>query len=79
MIEFFPYFMSVSFLLIIAALLRHLNLERKERRDMMERYQSIALRVRQTQLVMETPEEYMERGIKFPEPSSSVADVEGQF
>jgi len=46
---------------------------------MMERYQSLALRVRQTQLVMETPEEYMERGIKFPEPSSSVADVEGQF
>tara|TARA_R100000808_G_scaffold7223_2_gene21345 strand:- start:4762 stop:5001 length:240 start_codon:yes stop_codon:yes gene_type:complete len=79
MTEVFNYFIVIMFILIIAALLRHLNLERRERKEMMEKYQNLALRVRQTQLMMETPEDYMDRGIQFPEPSSSVADVEGQF
>jgi cbb3-type cytochrome oxidase subunit 3 len=79
MSEIYSFFTVIMFILIIAALLRHLNLERKERREMMERYQNLALRVRQTQLEMETPEQYMERGIRFPEPQTSVADVEGTF
>ena len=79
MSEVYSFFTVIMFILIIAALLRHLNLERKERREMKERYQNLALRVRQTQLNMETPDQYMEHGIRFPEPQTSVADVEGSF
>ena len=66
-------------LLIIAALLRHLNCERVERKEMMVRYQEMALQVRQINLKEESAAAQamaaQQLGYEF---SSSVGEVEGE-
>jgi len=76
-------FMSLLLLSIVAALLRHLNKERDERCQMMERYREMALAVRRTHLSQEH-EEAMQGDIPFPfletlqNRKSSVGEVEGE-
>ena len=43
-------FTNIFFLLVVAMLLRQLNRERAERKEMMDRYRELALRVRMAQL-----------------------------
>ena len=46
-------FIALALFAVCCALLRQLNLERDERREMMERYRELALRVRWAQLKAE--------------------------
>ncbi len=46
---------GLPFLLVTGALLRQMNIERQERKDMMEKYRELALRVRAQQLQWEHP------------------------
>ena len=71
-------FMTLAFLMTIAALLRQLNKEREERFTLMQHYANLALRVRWMQSVEEHP---MADRADYPEApwaqQASVHDVEG--
>ena len=71
-------FMTIAFLLTIAALLRQLNKDREERFMLMNHYANLALRVRWAQAVTEDPLAEQMNFVNPPwEQQTSVHDVEG--
>ena len=68
---------SISFVVVVIALLRQLNLERQERSDIIDRHQQLALTVRYAQLASEHPEFSPEDIEGLRRAMSSTYEVEG--